>query len=738
MNITERRLLKEIKNCFRPVLTEAIRDFTFAMIEPKLPSPENREYETLIHVYGMKRATQRGATHVGKKFDDEGNPIVCPMCGVPQGQDLPPSQVSIGDGIRARIDEVKSEIAATEKAAVTASGKKQQNLNNWANTLRNDLDYLDDALDRYTESGKAEEKVLCPKCTGWQWADIEEYKDQNTGAYRERTAKKHPLPWEMFIDWLWKTLEGAGLNPDQAAVDPKAAGFKGPKDRYGANQPKPNEGPMKHIVIVTDSLGKTVASINSKLGKILQQGDQTFFTIHRWPDEDMMDRYELAIARSMDKMTPAELKQADEFEEWLDENRGFYVSAKISGSAYGEELGLPEFEVTGAVDTSKLLMKLRGEKVPLTVGNPPPRAGEWGTYSKSIKTTGAQRRAARSGAAHETQRETKDKISSWFDKGVSIRDIKDRLQSEFEDNYINRRTKPRDQWSTAEINRFNNVVNKHNAAMDKLIAQTKKEKEEAAAAAAVAKYPGSKYAYWEDEIDNLADVVFDGSVTPVAVELAVSKYFDSLGMFPKPFDIDRLDDNQAVEAINILKAINPDEIDSLVRAAEEQINMPTEAWDLDSLAQTVISSLGSVRANAAYGTLKEMKGRPHEAAPLFESLLRSAPPLTKVAAAAPTNNPIFDSGRKEFWQNIINGNVICYNKITESNARKLRSFYRYKINKEAPWLLESLAKLLLGGSSCSVLSSVLDSTISGRPLLREKYDAVKEAAKRCGVGGLVE
>jgi hypothetical protein len=214
-----------------------------------------------------------------------------------------------------------------------------------------------------------------------------------------------------------------------------------------------------------------------------------------------------------------------------------------------------------------------------------------------------------------------------------------------------------------------------------------------------------------------------------------------------------LSDNQAVEAINILRGIEPDEIDSLVRASEEHLDMPTESRNLDELAHTVISSLGSVRANAAYCLLKEMKkelkkNRLYRESPefnanyktattLYNILLKAAPPLSKVVSVAPAKGPVFDPNRREFWDNIVREGVECYDAIDTTNAQKTRNFYRNKITKTAPWLMESLTKLYEGGSSCDVMVSVLDATISGRPLPLSEFDKVKSAAVRCGVGDLV-
>jgi hypothetical protein len=142
--------------------------------------------------------------------------------------------------------------------------------------------------------------------------------------------------------------------------------------------------------------------------------------------------------------------------------------------------------------------------------------------------------------------------------------------------------------------------------------------------------------------------------------------------------------------------------------------------------------------NKLYRESPEFNTKYSKASALFDILLKAAPPLSKVASATPANGSVFDPSCREFWSNIVNEDAACYDAIASTNARKIGAFYRDKINKMAPWLMESLSKLLNGGSSCEVMTCILDATISGRPLQQSKFDAVRSAAIHYGIRDLVE
>jgi hypothetical protein len=395
MNKAERALLKEIRNTLHP-LSEAVEDFTFAIIEPRAPE-ENSEYESLVHVYGMKRALERGSAGWGVKLDPSGKPLPCPSCGDDK-------HARLGKLIAIKINNLTNDLENVEAETEVAAGRKKQNLVGRAGLLRNDIEYLKDALDRFEETGKSEEKVLCPDCSGWEWADIRQYQNPETGNYDKKLASRYPLPWNMFMNWLWKTLKNAGLNPMH--LNPmQQEGFASDDDLYGMNMPaakgKEPIGPAKHITINVESLGKTNLAVHRRFDEILDAATKpSFLKIASFPTQEMVDEYDMAVSRK--DVSQRELEQAEKFEEWLKDNRGFYVSSRVEESRFGEELGLPEYEVTTPLDMSKLLQRLRGETVPPVSGEPPPREGEWGTYSQSIAGASAQRRSARSAKAHKT------------------------------------------------------------------------------------------------------------------------------------------------------------------------------------------------------------------------------------------------------------------------------------------------------------------------------------------------
>jgi len=811
MRDLEKKLLQEIRNQFSSsVLMEDVQDFIFAVIEPELPKEGHREYETYIRVYGEKQATIRGrggvrtvkydlwvdrstgqreiVTHSTGKAPKQKMPNPerievwqpkCPMCG-----DEP---LTIGKAIKSHIKDVQNEIdgvggfddftykVGLQSKADSATGKKKQNLENTISTLRSDINYLEDALTRYTKSGKADEVVECPACTGWQWEDIPQYKN-DSGEYDPKRAGKYPTPWEMFIDWLWETLSEAGLSPMQGS------GFANSKDKYGKDRPVEPEGkkghiyPRKDIIIIVESLGESLAQIHKNLGEILLKSKTPFFTIVPFPDEEIKDKFDSAVA--MHKMDADQSAQADNIERWVDNNRVFYVRTRIKESRYGEELGLPEYEITTPLDMSKLLDEVKPTKtfqcknghtwevrkdwlkdnkvkkmvcarcaaddsvakdeegnpidekgriivgkpvnIPMSVGDVPPREGEWWTYGTSIKKPGAALRKARSAAAHQTHLGTKEEIRARIRAGQSFENLRDDLVELMQEKAVEK-----GRTATPEM------VDRYISTLSRVYKEIKKEEDELAAELAAADYPGSKYAHWDKEIEHLADAL--GS-DPVTIELAVSKYLDTLDEFPQPFDFDRLSTNDAVRALNTLIAIEPDEIDSLIPEAADYLNDLSrhKMALLEDKAKCMVSDLGCSRANAIYGALREIKEtklKPmlrdplyrssrefyatfNKANEMFGSLLECALPLCKVSDVAPVveDAPALDSSAIEFWDNIF-GRHAEIDPIVATNSNKLANFYRQNVDKN---LLESLWNMRKNGSSPMMMARILNSSVSGR------------------------
>jgi len=791
MNKHELELLREIQLRYATPLMEDIQNFTFAIIEPTIPS-KNAEYETIINIYGEKQAMMRGRAGVratgkeewvdattGQRAPYTGgdkppssmpnakkvtfNQEICPMCG---GE----GELTIGDGIKYHIARLKGDIEGEgdistdftykkglRSQTTEASGRKRQSLENEIDTLEHDINYLEDTLKRYQESGKADEEVECPLCTGWQWEDIPQYKDAS-GRFNASTAEKQKWPWEIFMDWLWKTFEGAGLNPVYGHVDPIAAGFKDKADRYGADLPSPTKtepiGPQKHVIISVESLGTTKGAVHRALIDVFENAEPSFFKIEPYPNKETMDRFEMAVARSMDRATENQLKQIEGMEQFIEDNQCFYVTARIRESRFGEELGLPTYEITTPLDITKLLARVKptqkfkcrtnGEheweepegtkkamcpicaeagaesegypvSAPLSVGEVPPRTGEWYPYAKSIKQTGELARSARSKKAHKKTLETKTEIRKLLASEHADEEIIDIMLDKYRENMA----------SMGRKSITKNMLERYRNTVTDTIKEVKAEEERKSREEKAAEYPGSKYAHWDNLIDDLAEAL---NSNPVAVELAVSKYMDSIDRFPKPFDFDRLNVDDAVEAMNLLKAIDPGEIDSLIVQSEEFLSgNVTESWILDQEAARVTSDLGSNRANAIYGAIKEIKEdalRPlnkkpffkespefsrvySKASKLFDSLLECAIPLTKVAKAVPIieDAQVFKPNSNEFWANIFYGSTNG-DPLIKTNAIKIGNFFRRKIDGT---LFESLKRLYDSKTNPVKIAKTLDS-----------------------------
>jgi hypothetical protein len=506
----------------------------------------------------------------------------------------------------------------------------------------------------------------------------------------------------MFMDWFWGVLTDVGLEPV------RHTGFKSESDIYGADVPaakgKAPIGPSRHMVIVVESMGTTNTDVHEDLAMILRDADKEglFFNITPFPSQEMVEKYELTAGA--EELGKQDVERVKNFEEWLDDNRGFYVSARVEESRFGEELGLPAYEVTTPLDLSKLLQRIKGEKVPPVTGEPPPREGEWGRYGRSIKGAAAKRRSMRSMKAHKAYKKTPE----YYEKFV----------------------KPRE--------------------------------EEEAAAQAAAEFPGSKYVHWDNNIDKLAEVLNMDNVT---VELAVGKYMDSLDEFPKPFDFDRLNLNHAVRALNVLRAIEPDEIDSLVEEASRYLAAICESnttHRIDGLAGTVVSDLGSSRANIVYSELRDIKKSispkyqtplyaedPEfnkdyiEAEELLDILLGSASPMIKVIKIVPVDSSVFDDESPECWDNIFGENeklpmLLSESSLVRTNAAKIRTFFHKKMPPKAFAALKEFYKR--GKGDEAIIESMVacwNSVASKRPLSAAKRTTIKEVATRHKTMGLL-
>jgi hypothetical protein len=271
MKKSEALLLAEIKKEFKAPIMEAIEPFAFAMIRARIPdTPATVQDETFITVYGTHEAGTKGSEGVTQKVTEEGEEIICDICG---GEERVPLRTTIAariDYVQKRIDFMQQGLergfavdpktfVPDPKRKLSEAGRKA--LEDRITIFQDDIKYYNKLLAEVEKQGKGDEMIICPECgRGYiRWVEFPEYDDPTK-------RKKTKVPWKMLMDWLWKTLEDAGLEPIQGATVPGEAGFSSQKDRYGFTL----KGDFpKQVTLATLSLGKTNRQVHERLAKIL-------------------------------------------------------------------------------------------------------------------------------------------------------------------------------------------------------------------------------------------------------------------------------------------------------------------------------------------------------------------------------------------------------------------------------------------------------------------------------------
>jgi len=736
MNKAELQLITEIRKQFSLSLNESVEDLSFVIIEPRVPEDkEQRSYETYINVYGTLESGSKGWAGTQKKWVS-GQREACQMCGGAKKVKLNKAVMARIDYFKDRIEFMKGEIAKGKMSQTAVRDRE-----NRIKAYENDIDFFIDMAERLKD---VDEEIICPVCSGMEWIDVEDYKDP-------KTKKKAKTPWKKVMTWLWDTLEAANLSPIQGAVDPTEAGFDGPDDKYGLEIASKDSDIKRSIKIATKSLGTNNRRVFENLAQVLYKASDTLkpFNLERWPAKGVEDK-----ARE-------EQSGRKGFDEWVEENRAFYVTGRVETPGAAEDIGLEPFDIlpphnyackncgivtmlpssysghvvecprcgnanrtmeepvrSGAVDMYTLMQVLSGEvkpgqdkkdddeskKFPIPLSTPQ-RSDEWQDIIRHIKGYSAQRRSERSEKAAETYKQTPE----YYEKFVKPKKEKKKLE------------RSRREWA------------------------------------------GPKYEYWDKFVGELAD---DAGIDSVDMEVAVGKYMDSLGSFEKPFDFDRLNIDDAIKALNIIKIIDADDIEQLAKEAKEyNDNMLREGTDnsaIDYVASSLVIDLGSDEANRLYWTISKLNDKLFIDDPIyresaefnntyriaegkFNVLLEKSMPTTKLLKIVPTPSSLFDPSSVQCWANIINGILIeDYPASTVINANKTRMTFKEGMQMQAPWAWEFLSKMSTAAireNSNEISRSIgiiWDALISGRPVIADKYEQVKLIASNCGAEGLFD
>lgn len=803
MNEAESMLIAEIKKRLGSSIMEAVDYLAFAFIEPRVPDePNDRVTETLINIYGIRTALDRGSESrppkgkAAKARNRTDLPDACPLCGGSE-------HITMGDSIRRRIYELKQDLGTepwTDEWAIThdiipIDDKATRE------GYQADIDYLEDALNRMEDKGDSDKMISCPRCSGWKWVDVKEYQDPVTGKFNKKKADKYQSPWNKVVKWVWDTLgntkffderlgEEKSLNPTQYGKDPKAAGFESHEDKFGADTAgdKSEHDVWRHIIISIDSIGLTNQEVHENFKKIVNKnkGSLSYFKINAWPSGDLERQYDIEMSQNQNMST----HEGDAYRRtlaWIEENRGFYVSGKIDEPRYGEDIGLPKFEVREPYDISKLLEKLRGKseefndyvtlkdtiKVPLS---------RWGVDPSTIKVMNKngeiaqidvdykiENKGGRWGVSYIQRLPTAQKIAN--DEAVDIKFQRISVPPDMPPARVG-------EWgklikhikSTSASKRSERSKIAHQtyiASPEYLKSQEDAEtaqKHAEAAAAIIRKWPGSKYKYWDNKIKKMSEALGQDAA---AVEASINKYFDSLKKFPSPFDFDRLSEGDAAKALNILYTVEPSDIIKLSEEVYRYIdNIMTEDNDrVVDVAATVIADMGSDQANILYNALKTIKeeilsfadnplrSSDHTynkdlitAEGMLKSLIKCATPNSKIVRVAPIPNytRLFDESTWECWNNIVNGSVPDdTNPMCRNIAVIIHEGMMKRANELVPWIISPIKKMVNvsvqreSDEIAKAIGMVWNSAVCSRPIIIEQYESIAHTVEECGASEIL-
>jgi hypothetical protein len=812
MNNAEKELLFEVQKRFGSLMTEDVDDYTVMFIEPRVPEDkDNRESETFINVYGLDKATVRGEE---PRRD-------CKLCG---GS----GKVTIGLALKDRIEELEKDLQFQRQVLALGAGggdkKATLSKERKSETAEEDIGYVKGILKKHIDDGTADKLVMCPatgkkSCKGWNWADIEIYKDTRpagSGKYNQRIAKQAPSPWELIVTWIWNILEP--FNPQHGARTPLGAGFRDKNDKFGidvaraarerdalakkvasptpaAPVPTPAKSEdedaetndiRRHIVISVESLGKTNREVFEKLRKIIDKNKQSlpYFKIDAWPPLGIEDREEIQWSR-IENISPQQEINHNKFRRWVDSNRSFYVTGRVEDKRYGEHLGLPKFEIsypiahadprdiddvtdklTGTPDIKALLGALEIDNVQDIApwwfteqgewtGPVDPRYIKWFVKTHYPEGLPQGMKVGDLLAKAEEEYGSESKLASKMKTTMPPLENKPQEWSDIIGHvkgFSAVKRKERSEKASAKYKESPEYIAKIKGRED--IARKAKEEEKY-----LMRYPGSKYPYWDETIKSYADAV---GVDESTAELAVQKYMDSLGRFKVPFNFDRLDSKDAVAALDILDSLDPEDIINLSECIHQFVSsmLCEDKFGynevIDHIAASIVADLGSTDAKRAYHSIKMIKNNTTESSSnrdimkadeFFDLLLCESAPITKILRVVPVSESIdiFNPKSYSCWSAILlndNSALSGYSPTIKMNMLKIRKTFNERMNSVSPTVIEHLQKMMTSGEDKQVvaesISIIWDAIISGRPVLRDKYDEIIELATKCGAAGLFD
>jgi len=316
------------------LLTEAIEDLTFAIIEVAIPK-KDAEFQTTIQIHGTDESILKGGQSSILKPGE-----VCEMCGGSR-------MIKIGDAIDKRI----------KLSNIDRSDFEGWEPERFAKFNAAQINWLTNAKARLEHTGEIDKEIPCPRCFSWRWVGIPQY--SGVAAAELGKKNKKPLPWEIFMDWLWDSLTAEGKEPmPQSGFENRPKEMA--QDKYGVRLAGGKIGHFmsKYVELNVESLGTTPKQAHRALVKILiKHADKLPFKIQPWPNEKQEEKFELAISRAADKASGPEMEKLENLEKDLNDNRAIYVSGQVEDVRFGEDVGLKEYPIRG-VDISKLIDKL--------------------------------------------------------------------------------------------------------------------------------------------------------------------------------------------------------------------------------------------------------------------------------------------------------------------------------------------------------------------------------------------
>jgi hypothetical protein len=271
-------------------------------------------------------------------------------------------------------------------------------------------------------------------------------------------------------------------------------------------------------------------------------------------------------------------------------------------------------------------------------------------------------------------------------------------------------------------------------------------------------WAGPKHEHWDQQVEYLAD---EADIDNAAMELLIGKYMDNRGDFPTPFDFDRLDIDDAVNALNIIQGIDAKDIMKLAEEARRYFDAiledRTPSTILDDMAKCLVIDLGSADANALYRDLRAVNGSLdpfcppvyretiefnktyREAEEMFDALLLEAKPIAKLMRVVPMAD--LDPWRSKSWAVVLNDAEVS-GSLARRNADKIKRMFTEGMRRTAPWALRPLKRLTRAASIedspiiAETISHIWNALIDDKPMVYSEYRDALKLATMYGAGEL--